>query len=340
MARKARGTGAKEQELQLLEALRFIKAAQSEGGKATYQKHCKFIRDGGGQAFVVAFDGILSAGHPIYEEMAGCPNTFRLIDALTRVRGAYSLTLLDNQRLSISSGAYRAVVPCEDPAMIDPMLGDPKQWTIDDRWKVAAVRAGSFCTDGAQTVMGASVITYGASLVGTNGTAIVEANHGWQMPPGLIIPMSFVQAVAKVDAKVQGFGFSNDSLTVHFENGAWLRTQLYQEAYPNVDRILSALDMRNMTDVPEGFFDAVSAVVSFSDTSSIIVDVDQVRSHFDTNIGAQHQCPGLPYEQLCINGGHLLKLKPFMTKIDFASYTDKVLLSGEDVRAVLIRMTR
>lgn len=337
MARKPRGTAPKEQESQLLQALRFVKLAQQTGGKASYQKHCQFVRDEWQQQYVVAFDGILAAGHPIHDEMVGCPQTFLLIEALERVRGAYTMTMLDNARLSITSGAYRAVVPCEHLSMLMTPSPDPGNYQVDDRWKQAAVRAGTFCTDGAQTVMGASVITYGNRMVGTNGLVIVDAFHGYDMPPGLIIPMTFVKEVARVDAKLIRFGFSADSLTFYFDNGAWIRTQLYQEQYPDVSRILDPLIMTGCTDIPPEFFNAVAAVAPFSDTRLVIIDNNQIRSHRETNIGAQHQCEGLPYETIMVNAEFMTKLKPFVSKLDASTYPNMVVFLGEDVRAVLTR---
>lgn len=340
MARKPRSTAAKEQELAILDALRFIKVAQNENGKASYQKHCRFVRSASEQSFVVGFDGILAAGYPVIEEMAACPHTFRLINALERVRGAYSLTLLDNQRLSIMSGAYRAVVPCVAHNEFEYIMPDANLYKLDNAWKQAAVRAGLYCTEGATTVMASSVVTFGASMVGTNGMAIVESYHGHQMPPDLIIPMAFVHAVSKTALDLVGFGYSQQSLTFYFENGAWIRTQLYQEQFPNFQRYLSELDMRGCTDLPAGFFDAVAAVVPFSPVSHVVIDRDQVRSHTDNTEGAQHQCDGLPYEMLRFNGDYLLKLKGFATKADFTTYPNFMVAMGEQTRTIITKISQ
>jgi len=341
MARKARGTGAKEQELPILNALRFVKVAQKEQGKAAYQQHCRFTTDDAGNSVVIAFDGILTAGHPVVEPMSGCPHTFRLIDALERVRGAYSMVLLDNGSLAISSGAYRALVPCTTVAELEVTRPDAKAYNLDDRWKVAAVRAGAFSAEGATTVMGASVITHGSSLVGTNGMAMVEAFHGNAMPPSLIIPMAFVQAVAKVDPAITGFGYTGqESLTIYFDTGAWIKTQLYQEAYPDVNKYLATLDMRGCTDIPPGFFDAIAAVVPFSPVSNVVIDRDQIRSHDDNSLGAQHQCEGLPYDMLKFNGDYILKLKAYMTKMDMMTHANFMLMLGDTERALITKITR
>jgi hypothetical protein len=332
MARKARGTGAdKEQELELLKALRFINVAQNPAGQAAYQKHCRFS-----QNQVIAFDGILSAGYPVQEQMDGCPNTELLIDALAHVRGAYSLTLLDTLSLVVVSGDYRGLVPCLRPVEIEHVVNDPPNYELNDGWKLAALEAGSFCTDNATTVMGASVLTQEYSVLGTNGMALIERATGCHTPAGLVVPMAFVKAVAKTDLKLQRFGFSQGSLTFYFENGAWIRTQLYQEAYPDLSGMFRMMEAATATEVPEALFTAVKAVQKFSETGVIWIDRDQVRSHETTDIGAQHRCADLPFTTK-VNAKNLMTCQPFFKRADFTGNDNAVVFFGEQVRGLLAK---
>lgn len=336
MAPKARGTKVKE-ESELLTALRFIKIAQyaSDDAKANsaYQSHCWFVD---GQ--VVGFNGVLAAGYPCIEEMYGCPNTFLFIKALERVRGAYSLTLLNNEQLSIATNVFKALVPCIPSQALEQIVPDPGHWDMGDEWKRAAVEAGAFSADGAQTVLGASLISLSHSLVGTNGSALIEAWHGFGMPEGLLIPMAFVDAVAKIPLKLIRFGYTeNKSLTFYFENGAWLRTQLYQEGVPDVGRILNPLNMSGCIQIPPDFYTAVDAVAPFCETSAIIINSNSLRSHDSRDKGASHLCDGLPFTR-AFNHQWLTKIRAFVQKADFTTYEDKAIFLGDKVRVVLMAM--
>lgn len=336
MAPKARGGKAKD-ESELLTALRFIKIAQYASddlkAQAAYQSHCWFTS---GQ--VIGFNGVLAAGYPCLEEMHGCPNTVLFIKALEKIRGAYSLTLLNNHQLAISSNVFRALVPCIPPHAVEHIAADPGYWDMGDEWKRAAVEAGTFSADGAQTVLGASVVSLSHSLVGTNGSALVEAWHGFGMPSGLLIPMAFVDAIAKIPHKLIKFGYTeNQSLTFYFENGAWLRTQLYQEGVPNVERVLNELNMSSCTAIPPEFYAALDAVSPFCETSSVVIDTNSIRSHDTKDKGASHLCDGLPFTRT-FNHQWLAKIRAFVHKVDFTTYEDKVVFVGDKVRVVLMAM--
>jgi hypothetical protein len=333
-AGRKRAAGAKD-EGELLTALRFVMAAQYPAGdargKAAYQQHCRFQN-----GYVIAFNGVLAAGHPVSEEMYGCPNTHLFIRALEKVRGAHSLTLLDNNSLSINGGAYRALVPCVAPVDIEGVIDDGAHWDLGDEFRTAGILAKTFSTDGAQTVLAASIITRSHSLVGTDGSAMVEAYHGWGMPEGLLIPVSFIDALAKVTHKIVKFGFTeNRSLTIYFENGAWLRSQLYQEGVPNVGKVLDTLDMSGVVPVPEGFDSAVDAVSPFSETGAVFIEDNEVRSHETKDKGAQHACDGLPFSAL-VSVKYLTAIRPFTKKVDFTTYPNaRIVCLGDNVRAVV-----
>ena len=336
MAPKPR-TGKPKEESELLTALRFIKIAQyaSDDAKAqaAYQSHCWFAD---GQ--VVGFNGVLAAGYPCTEEMPACPNTMLFIKALEKVRGAYSLTLLNNAQLSVASSVFKAFVPCIPLGALERVQADPGLWDMGDEWKRAAVEAGTFCADGAQTVLGASVVSLSHSLVGTNGSALIEAWHGFGMPEGLLIPMAFVDAIAKIPLKLAKFGFTeNQSLTFYFENGAWLRTQLYQEGIPNVGRVLNELSMSACTQIPADFYAAIDAVSPFCETSAIHIRTNSIRSHDSADKGASYVVDGLPFART-FNHQWLSKIRAFAQKVDFTTYEDKAVFLGDKVRVVIMAM--
>lgn len=336
-AGRKRAAGTAKEESTLLTGLRFVMAAQFAPGdakaQAPYQQHCRFAN-----GYVMAFNGILAAGYPVGEEMQGCPNTFLFIKALEKVRGAYSLTLLDNLSLSINGASFKANVPCITPVDLENIWDDGAQWDLGDEFRTAAIKAGVFSTDGAQTVMAASVLTLERSLVGTDGTVLVEAWHGWGMPPGLIIPMAFIDALAKIPFKLVKFGFTeNRSLTVYFENGAWLRTQLYQENFPRVERVIDGLNMEGQTPIPADFWTALDAVVPFCETNTVLIENNELRSHENPAKGASHKCDGVPFAR-AFSHKYLHKLKPLVTHANFVASDDMAVLTGEQLRVVLMKI--
>lgn len=333
-ARKRAAGAPKEQELELLKALKFVSVAQYKPGdvqaQADYQQHCIFTN---GQ--VIAFNGVIAAGYPISDEMDACPNTHLFARALEKVRGAYSLAVLNNQQLAVKTDKFRVLVPCVAQYNMQRIEPDPPLYACGDEIKDAAKAAGIFSTDGAQTVLQAAIITRDFSFCGTNNMAIVEAYHGWHMPAGLLLPVSFFDTVAKVPEKVVKFGYNPDlSLTVYFENGAWLRTQLYLEPVPDVGRVLDPLDMSRCTALPSGFWEACDAVVPHSVRREVYFDNTRVMSNDTDTQGAQHLLE-VPFRKL-LSYDMIRKFMNHCDKADFVSHDDKAVFCGDKVRGVVM----
>jgi len=332
---RKRAAGApKEQELELLKALKFVSVAQYRPGdaaaQADYQQHCVFA---GGS--VVAFNGVIAAGYPIGDEMDACPNTHLFVRALEKVRGAYSLAVLNNQQLAVKTDKLRVLVPCVPQYNVIGVQPDPPLYACGDEIKDAAKAAGIFSTDGAQTVLQASIITSDYSFYGSNNAVIVEAFHGWHMPPGLLLPVSFFDTVAKVPEKVVNFGFTPDkSFTIYFENGAWLRTQVYLEPVPDLGKVLKPLDMSRCTKFPTGFWEACEAVALHSVKREVYFDQTRVMSHDTDTQGAQHQLE-VPFRKL-LSYDMIRKFQNHCDKVDFITHDDKVVFGGEKVRGVVM----
>jgi len=314
----------------LLAALKFVQVAQAEIG-TPYQTHCRFIN-----GYVTAFNGVLAAGHPVADEMAICPHTYRLIDALSRAQGAYSLTALDNKVLVLKTDKFKAPISCIGDGDLTYIQPDPAQWPMNDDFKQAAIVASLFNTEGAQTVMAASVCTRDGSIIGTQGNVVIEAWHGIPTPPGLIIPKTFINALAKVNYKLERFGFTNETLTVWFEGGAFLKTQLYLERYPNVDLVLAYTETAKPVDVTPDLFDAIRAIAGFGTGPRIYLGGQKVRSHFKEESAATYECKSAVID-VSLNGKHLLALEPYIKSLDYGGNEKVVVFFGDKLRGALAK---
>lgn len=331
MARRPR-SGAKEQDNPLLDALRFVAVAQKDEG-TPYQTHARFTGEE-----VVAFDGVIAAGYPIPIDLHACPNTTKLVAALSKVRGAYSMTVLDTHQLSITANVYRALVPCIPPVDLAPILPDPGNYQIGKEWLDACEVAGIFVTDAAQTVIQSSIITQPFTVIGTNGVALIEAYGRYNTPAGLMIPYPFIKAAVATGLTPVSFGFSEISFTLHFEGGAWLRTQLYLDALPGqLPNILAQMDNPQLAPIPEDMRTAIDAVIKFSDDGRMIcIRENAVCSHVDDNQGAQYKLDGLPgFAKM--NGQFVLKMLPHFDRADFFTHAERAVFAGKGVRGLLMK---
>ncbi|WLJ71055.1 hypothetical protein [Sphingomonas phage Kimi] len=313
------------------EAVSFVMPA-TQPGKLDYQQ---YIRISGG--FAVAFDGTIAAGFPVEEELTVCPQADKLDAALKKCGTDLTIAVLPSGSLSVKGGKLRAVVPClADTGILPPVFPDPPVAVITDELKEGFKALAKLANDKAETVLEASILLQSMSMVATNRIVMLEYWHGIDLPPGLVIPKAFASAVVKQTVPLTGFGFGPHSVTFHYENGAWLRTQLFQDQYPDYRRIMDVPSYPIPT--PEGLLDAIEAVASFSDSDTVLIRNGRVTTNREDEIGAQHEVAGLE-----INGDYrafapslFKKIASFCETIDLNTYDDRAFFFGGSVRGAIM----
>lgn len=311
----------------LIAALKFVSIAQKKAGAVNMQ-FCHIAHN-----WAAAFDGILTVAAPIQEDLAACVHTLQFIEALSNADENLSVTQLGPNALAVSSGAFRALVPCVDFGEVPIPPPDPQCAALDDRIKTALAAVAGLATDGAPIATYAAVLLQAGSAVATNGAALLEAWHGIDLPPGLLIPKAAAVAVAKAGKTLVGFGFSQSSLTFYFEDGSFIKTQLYNEPYPNYKTIFES-DNLNLWPVPENFYKGIRAIESFSQNGHVFFEDGAVSSNLHKEEASTYQVEGLP-ERMGFSIKHLLSVEHAFKKAHFDSETNKVVFYGEGIRGGL-----
>lgn len=315
----------------LLTALEFCSVVSEKLG-APYETHIGLRNN-----WAIGFNGIVAAGNPIVEDIYCYPHNLLMIEALSKCDENFSLTQLDNGRLSIKSGKFKAIVPCLDPALMQSAEPDPQIVGITNVFKDAVEAVGVLANENAQHVLTASVLMNGASVISTNRVMLLEYWHGLDLPPNIPLPKEFVTALVKSKKNLAGFGYSNCSATFYFEDESWLRTQLYNDEWPDVSRILNK--EANLWSIDPNFFKALDAVAPFSEDGNIYSDLNLLKSHADDGVGATFECSGIPkgfvypIKQLMIMKPHVKKIDFYAKGIHDSSYC--LVFEGDRVRGVI-----
>lgn len=281
----------------LINALRFISVAQKPEDDAPYKIHC-ILHNG----MAMAFNGTITAGAKIEESLEIAPNTYKLIAALERTTKDVSITELDG-RLSIRSGAFSAFVPCwhEDMPALTP---DPALCGISDVLRAGFETISMFTVDNdKRKVVECSILLRENSMVATDTAVMLEFWHSHSLPT-IVLPKAFVTAILNTDKKLKAFGYSENSCTFYYEDDSWIKTQLYDEAWPNVDVILNKPSKPEP--LPAGFYDALRNIKPFSegkDLQKTVYFVDgALQSHRD-------KCDGAVCEVPCVKHGPAFNIK-------------------------------
>lgn len=312
----------------LIAALKFIAVAQKKVGATNVQfSHIA-------HNWVAAFDGVMTVAAPIEEDLQACPHTLQFIDALSKVTDDLAITQLTANTIAVSSGVFRALVPCVafDEVPIPPP--DPQCAVIDNRIKAAFAAVAGLATDGASDAVHASVLLQAGSAVATNGAALLEAWHGIDFPSSMLIPKAAANAIAKVTRSITGFGYSQSSATFYFEDGSFIKTQLYGETYPNYAAALDVPSL-NLWPVPEDFFKGVRAIESFSPNGNVFFEDGAVLSKIHKEEASTYCIEGTP-ERMGFSAKMLLAVEHAFKKAHFETNSNKVVFYGDNVRGVLM----
>lgn len=321
----ARGRPAKPtQASQLVEALAFV-----EVGTNDFQPWHSFIRLAGNMA--ISYNGQVSAGHPIAEELTLCPQLDRLKMALQRCGKSLVITETPSGQLSIKGDKLRALVPCMAASELPSVTPDAPVAEIGDVLKEAFKVCNSLASEAGERVIEASLLLEASTCTGTNGHVMLQYWHGINLPPHLVLPKLFTAAVAKQAKPLTGFGFSwgNDglvnSVTFWFEGGAWIKTQCYQDRWPDINPVINVAS--SPIETPKELFEACEAVSGFNENGSVFFAEDAVMSHDTDLTGAQYKVKGLQAGK-CFNGEYMKKIAPYAKSVDFTTYPDKLFFFG------------
>jgi hypothetical protein len=328
MARKPRSNkGTPAASAALVEALQFIAYAQQEVG-APYQTHCQ-MQNG----YLWATDGVLTAGCRIADELTANPHTMRLIDALLNCGQSLAITQLPG-RLSIKSGGFRALVPCAESDVFASMPPDAVCGALDERLRVALATVGVLATVGAQKVVAASVLLGPGYAVATNTTAMLQCWHGLDTPPNIVLPKKTVEVLAKITKPLKGFGYSHSSMTFYFEDDSWLRTQLFDEKWPEWQALFTKGEPYDTQPLPENFAAAVKAVKPFCDGNFVYLLGNKVKSHLDDS-GADYDLASEVDLHTAANVKDLQLVLPYMEHVDFGGNGRHIYFHTDTLRGML-----
>lgn len=311
----------------LVDAVRFVSLVTKDEG-APYEIYSIMY-----QGQLIAHNGTIGAGHKMPENLHCAPHTNLFREALSKCGEAYSLELTD-KGLQIKSGKFKAVVPCADYLEGGvSYIPDPPMYSINDTFVKALQAVGVLTNEAGQHIVTASILMNQGSLIASDLKIIFEYWHGLELPYGASLPKAVVGPLAKSSKKLVKFGFSNSSVTFYFEDESWLKSQIYADRWPDIQKVLNK--KANMWPVPTGFWEALEAVAPFSKDGLVYFAAGRLASHRQEGAGASFDVPGLPAGPI-FSARSLRLIQPYAEQIDFAVEGDKMLMfKGQNIRGAI-----
>ena len=315
----------------MLASLKFVQGAVAKKDFVPALTHYR-IENG----TVRGYNGILALCSPIPMDIECTPRAEPMVKAISYCEDTVSMSLTPTGKLSIKSGAFKALVDCvEGPTPHVVPEGDTVQ--VDGASLIAAFKAvWPFVGNDASRPWSNGVLLQGQSAFATNNVTLVEYWVGGNFPKSVNIPRAAVQEMIRINEPPISAQLTDTSITFHYEGNRWIRTQLFSLEWPDLGRVLD----RESTPVAmeEQLFVALEKLQFFVDKSGRIFFKDGiVRTHADYAEGATYEIATLQHEGI-FNIDMLKCLSGVAQTIDWSLYPGPCMFFGERLRGAIIGM--
>lgn len=317
----------------MLEELKFVKGAVAKKDFSPELTHFRIEN-----SRITGYNGMMAISAPIGLDIHAYPHATNMVRAIEACSSEVSLSMTDGGRLFIKSGKFRAYVECLEKAYfkISP-VGDFIKPDVELLPAFSALY--DVISDDASRPWAMGLLLNGASAFATNNVVLIERWIGSSFPT-LNIPRLAIKEVLRIGKEPSLIQTDGNSVTFHYENDCWLRTQLYDAQWP-LEMVEKLLSMEQETfPVPEGFFDAVETLIPFvgDKSTALFLLGNKLSTSMGEKEGVSVELEGLP-EGVFKFGSHQLRLlRNLATRINLGAFPEPSLFFGDKLRGALLGM--
>jgi len=311
----------------MLKQLKFVQGAVAKKDLLPAMTHFR-IEDG----TVRSYNGRMAISSPINLDIACCPKAEPMVKAIGNCDESVRMTLTTGGRLSIRSGKSTWFVPTiegETPHVMPE--GDHVEFN-GAAFLDACKALWPFVGNDASRQWARGILLNEHSAFATNNTCLVEYWLGVRMPFVVNVPREAIKEIVRIDEPPTHAQLDSTSMTFHYTDGRWIRTQLLDTTWPDLTKILDKPS--SPVPVPPDLFDGLAVLRSSVDGASRVYMVDgKLRTSLEEGTGAVYD---LGHEQTgCYNVAMLELLRDVVTQIDMGQYPGPALFFGDKIRGAI-----
>lgn len=318
----------------MLADLKFVQGAVSKKDYQPALTHF-LIKDGR----VTGYDGTIALSSPIDIDIDAAPKAVPFIKAIERcTHETTAIALMDSGRLRLKSGKFKCTIECTDEmAVLSEIKPEGDEVPTSERLVEAMRVLEPFIATDASRPWATGILLRGFSAYATNNIIIAQYWLGEGMHE-INLPYSAIKELTRIGQTPERIQISQNSATFHFAGGRWMRTQLLDASWPDVDRILeAAFEGADLQPIPEGLFDAVDIVSPFSDKEkNLRFHENLITTSLEGEAGAGYEVQGIPdHGTYAID--KLTLLRTSVQKIDFSRKPPNPCpFTGQRLRGVML----
>lgn len=313
----------------MLKELKFVQGAVSRKDLVPAMKH--FAIENGR---VRAFNGILALSSPIPFNIDCYPRADTLIKAINNCDETVTLSLTPGGKLSVKSGSFKALIACVDKSEIH-LEPEGELVPCDGAALLQAFKVlEPFVGDDASRPWANGILLSGQSAYATCNVVLCEYWIGAQFPTVVNIPYAAIKEVVRINEAPSHLQMAASSITFHYGDGRWIRTQLFDTSWPDLAKVLDRAS--NATPVDERIFGAMEKLKHFADKSGrVIFTAGAVATHVEDEEGGRIELQGSEMQGVYALE-MLMLLKGVATSADFTTYPDPCAFYGDRLRGMIV----
>lgn len=317
----------------MLKELKFVQGAVAKKDLLPAMTH--FRIEGGS---VRSYNGTLAISSPLPFDIDCCPKADQLVKAIGLCDETITLSITPGGKLRIVSGSYRdyiELVQGETPHV------SPEGTHLDFDGQVlldAFKLMYPFIGNDASRPWSAGILLNGQSAFATNNTCVVEYWLGAAFPHQINIPRACIKEMLRVDEAPTHGQISGNSITFHYADSRWIRSQLLSVEWP-IETIQKILNVpNNPVPIPPELFLAIDKLKARADgTSRVYINNGLLTTSQEEESGASYELDGIEFVG-CYNMAMFALLKGVVERADFTLYPDPAMFFGGPMRGAIVGM--
>lgn len=315
----------------MLTELKFVQGAVAKKDLLPAMTH--FRIEGG---HVRSYNGTLALSSPIQLDIDCVPKADALVKAISQCDGTITLSITEGGRLKIVSGAFTGYVPTVDGETPHVTPAGEHVDINGDELLTAFKRLYPFVGNDASRPWTNGILLREQSAFATNNVTLAEYWIGSPVPFVVNIPRQAIKEMLRIDEAPTHAQIEPSSVTFHYTDGRWIRTQLLETTWPDISKILN--QPNNPKPVDPRIFEGMERLKAVSDGVGRIYIINGVmRTHLEDYTGGTYSIPGLEFEG-CYQIGMLNLLRDTVTHADFTLYPGPCMFFGDRFRGAIIGM--
>lgn len=313
----------------MLKELKFVQGAVAKKDFLPAMTH--FAIEAG---HVRSYNGVLALSSPIPFDIDCKPKASALVQAIANCDETVTLSMTPAGRLRVQSGKFRAFVDCIE-GETPHVRPEGEHVALNGELLLTACKAiVPFIGNDASRPWTNGILLRDKSAFATNNVCLVEYWLGETLPFTINLPMVAVKEMIRIDEPPTHAQVTSNSVTLHYTDGRWIRSQLFSTEWPDLSKLLD--NPSNQLDIPEGFFEGLEVIKPFANKlGTVFFHNSALKTHAEEGEGASFDLEGFPFEG-AYNIEMLKLLNGTAKTIDFTTYPKPCLFFGDRLRGAII----